>query len=83
MPIWKVHPEEDLIRYLDGTLGEDDRTKVETHLATCAACRENLAFIKDFNEGISELGPEKMTTSEPCLDSWTLVSYESGDLAEP
>jgi hypothetical protein len=37
------HPHELLADLLDGTLGADARAEVEAHLATCAACREDLA----------------------------------------
>jgi hypothetical protein len=37
------HPHELLADLLDGTLGADARAEVDAHLATCAACRGDLA----------------------------------------
>jgi hypothetical protein len=73
---------EDLVGYMDGTLEEPERTAVERHLEGCQACREQLSFIKDFKEGLAELSEEELTTQEPCLDSWTLASYEAGEVKE-
>ena len=39
------HPVADgLPFYLNDTLGEDERGRVERHLATCRACRDELAM---------------------------------------
>lgn len=38
------HPEELLAEYVDGTLADEDRARVEAHLATCEACREEVAL---------------------------------------
>ncbi len=38
------HPEELLAGYADGTLRDDERAEVESHLATCARCREEVAL---------------------------------------
>jgi hypothetical protein len=37
-----THPEEQLSGYVDGTLGTEERAEVDTHLATCATCREEI-----------------------------------------
>lgn len=42
------HPSsENLASYIDGTLNDDGRTKIEAHLADCAECREILAASAD------------------------------------
>jgi anti-sigma factor RsiW len=37
------HPSEQLADLVDGTLGADERARVEAHLAGCATCREDVA----------------------------------------
>jgi hypothetical protein len=37
------HPEELLAEYVEGSLGADDRARVEAHLASCAICSEEVA----------------------------------------
>jgi hypothetical protein len=32
-----------LARFVDNTVGDDERTQIESHLADCAVCREDLA----------------------------------------
>jgi hypothetical protein len=36
------HPDDNLAGYVDGSLSEQDRVAVETHLSTCATCREEV-----------------------------------------
>ncbi|MGH2723571.1 MAG: anti-sigma factor family protein [Actinomycetota bacterium] len=36
------HPDELLAEYADGTLGPDDRARVEAHLEACPSCRQEL-----------------------------------------
>lgn len=38
------HPEELLAEYVEGTLGADDRARVEAHLASCSPCSEEVAM---------------------------------------
>jgi hypothetical protein len=82
MPIWKSHPKEDLVRYLDGTLDETEKHDIEQHLATCQDCQAHLSFVKEFHHGLARLSEEEFTSQEPCPDSWTLVSYEAGEVDE-
>jgi anti-sigma factor RsiW len=82
MPIIKSHPEDDLIRYADGELGQTERIEMEQHLAACGSCRELLSFVQDFKGGLGELKAEEAAPKGPCPDSWTLVSYEAGELDE-
>jgi anti-sigma factor RsiW len=39
--------------YLDGSLGESDRRRVDTHLGTCPPCR---AFLNTFRATVRALG---------------------------
>lgn len=42
------HPSaEDLAAYIDATLDETERTKIEAHLSGCSECREVLVAPKD------------------------------------
>jgi predicted anti-sigma-YlaC factor YlaD len=41
-----THPEELLAGYVDGTLGTDERDVVDAHLASCAACREEVELAR-------------------------------------
>lgn len=80
MALWKTHPREDLLRYLDGDVGEGEKRTLENHLATCEDCRRYLARVKDFNKGLDDLAVEEFTSDEPHPDTWTLVAHEAGKL---
>jgi len=82
MALPETHPREDLIRYLDGALDENEKGALEKHLETCPDCRRYLSNVKDFNQGLTELGEEEFSSREPCPDSWTLVAYEAGKIDE-
>jgi len=82
MAFLNAHPREDLLRYVDGDVGEDEKRSLEKHLASCSECRTYLSSVKTFNEGLGELTEEEFTSQEPCPDSWTLVSYEAGKVDE-
>jgi hypothetical protein len=41
-----THPEDLLADYVDGTLGNDERAVVDAHLASCAACREDVELAR-------------------------------------
>ncbi len=82
MAFLNAHPREDLLRFVDGDLGEDEKRNLEKHLASCSECRTYLSSVKTFNEGLGELTEEEFTSEEPCPDSWTLVSYEAGKVDE-
>lgn len=73
-----LHPAGDLIRYLDGDLVNEDRRKIEAHLASCAECREQLAFTRDFNQSLAQLTAEELSPREPCPRAEMLVRYEGG-----
>jgi hypothetical protein len=82
MALWKTHPREDLLRYLDGDVGDDRKRSIEEHLASCKECRDHISIVKGFNEGLTDLSQEEFASQEHCPDSWTLVSYEAGDVDE-
>ena len=82
MAAGKTHPKEDLIRYMDKTMDESERKAIEEHLKTCKSCSEYLSFVKEFSQELGTLKKEEFSSDEPCPDSWTMVSYEAGDLDE-
>jgi len=43
--------------YVNDTLSDRDRSKVEGHLAACAACRDELALERRIHEGMNVDGP--------------------------
>ena len=48
-----LHVETELLAYLDGELGEQERARVEAHLAKCAACAAELEHLQSLQQ---ELG---------------------------
>ena len=48
-------PDPQLTDYVDGTLSEVDRGAVETHLATCATCRQEVALARREREAVGSL----------------------------
>lgn len=63
------HPEELLAEYLDGTLGPEDRARVESHLSTCGSCREEVALAGPARAALSGL-PE---LDVPAGTTWPVV----------
>jgi len=59
-----------LSAYLDGELDPPERTRVETHMPTCAECRETLAALRATVTDLKTL-PEPAPTEQ---DSWALRS---------
>ena len=49
----KTHVSADLLAYLDDGLTAAERARVEAHLATCAACREELASLRALRAGLA------------------------------
>jgi Putative zinc-finger len=82
LTLWKTHPREDLLRYLDGEVGDDEKRILEEHLASCKECRDYISMVKGFNRDLASLTEEEFASQEPCPDSWTLVSYEAGKVDE-
>lgn len=56
---------------LDGELTAEERKDLEAHLSTCAACREELALLKESAEVLSMLAPQV-----PLRDLWPAISRE-------
>lgn len=50
------HPSDLLADLVDGTLDADARARVEAHLATCEACREDLAAAEAGRDALRSLG---------------------------
>ena len=82
MALLNMHPRAELLRYLDGAVTADERRTLEAHLASCKQCRDYIARVKNFNEGLAGLTEEEFTSREPCPDSWTLASYDAGEVDE-
>lgn len=82
MALLNMHPRAELLRYLDGAVTADERRTLEAHLASCKECRDYIARVKNFNEGLAGLTEEEFTSREPCPDSWTLASYDAGEVDE-
>ena len=55
MTLSNGHPQSKLSEYADGELSREESRAVEEHLATCADCREEIAFIRAFDEGLAAL----------------------------
>ena len=50
-----THPEDvDLFDYVEGELSADRRAEVETHLASCATCAEQLALVQSGKDALRE-----------------------------
>jgi hypothetical protein len=78
----RIHLQNDILRYLDGDMGEDEKRTFDEHLATCEDCRGYLTDVKDFNQHLGDLAEEDFASDEPHPDSWTLVAYEAGTVDE-
>ena len=63
------HPEELLAEYVDGTLGPEDRARVESHLTACHSCREEVALATPAREALAGL-PE---LDVPSGTTWPVV----------
>jgi hypothetical protein len=63
------HPEELLAEFVEGTLGPEDRARVESHLSACASCREEVALAGPAREALSTL-PE---LDAPAGTTWPVV----------
>src|SRR5712692_918030 len=74
-----MHPsEESLIRYGMGEITPGEKQDLESHVDTCAQCREQVKQIVTIHRGLSLIAhrPRKRTT--PCLDAAELASYLDG-----
>ncbi len=80
MPLF--HPEVDMLRYREGDLDEEKKRSVDKHIQECAECREYLAFVDDFKEGLQELTPEELAGTQTCPDPELIFNYERGKLNE-
>jgi hypothetical protein len=50
------HPEELLADYVEGSLGSDERVRVDQHLGTCERCREEVALATEARAALASLG---------------------------
>jgi hypothetical protein len=63
------HPEELLAEYLDGTLEPEDRARVESHMAGCVSCREEVSLAGSARQALGML-PE---LDVPAGTTWPVV----------
>jgi len=50
-----IHPDELLAEYTEGTLGPEDRSRVEAHLAACRRCRDEVLLARGAREALAGL----------------------------
>jgi hypothetical protein len=50
-----IHPEELLAEYAEETLGPEDRSRVEAHLAACQRCRDEVLLARGAREALAGL----------------------------
>lgn len=62
-----------LSAYIDGDLVEADRTRVESHVRTCPACRELLDELRDVVVAAAALKP-----TDPAADLWPGIAARIG-----
>ena len=55
-----THPEDLLAGYVDGTLPQDERVVVDTHLTECSACREEVVLATQAVTALSALSEESV-----------------------
>lgn len=53
-----IHPTDDLAAFSIGALDASDAARVETHVAACVSCREEVASFAEVAWGIAELAPQ-------------------------
>lgn len=53
--IFDRHPRADISAYADGELGRQDGERLERHLESCAACRDELAELRALRSALSDL----------------------------
>ncbi|HET9370870.1 MAG TPA: zf-HC2 domain-containing protein [Vicinamibacterales bacterium] len=65
-----IHPDVDLVLHAGGELPAERRADLESHLATCARCRDELAFLRaaqtrlrSLSEAIQADAPERVVTA--------------------
>ncbi len=49
--------EQKIEAYLDGALSADDARAIESHIAACQVCAEELSLARQVSEGLAELAP--------------------------
>jgi TolA-binding protein len=68
MNVVELHPEELLDRHAEGSLTEVERARLGAHVATCAACRFELAARRDF-AGVAVALPRSALVIDPYADT--------------
>jgi len=62
-----MHPNDELLNaYADGSIGESERASVETHVASCAACRQTVDDLRDILRATGAL-----ELREPPVRAWS------------
>jgi hypothetical protein len=50
-----IHPDDLLAEHAEGTLGQEDRSRVEAHLAACERCRDEVLLARGAREALAGL----------------------------
>jgi hypothetical protein len=75
-----IHDTERLVRYAEGTLSFNERGAAEQHLGDCAACRDFVSFVQDFNSALVAAKPDGDGPDEPCPDSSLIIALDADEL---
>jgi hypothetical protein len=82
MALPEIHEIETLVRYAEHAVSVEERAAAERHLLGCAACREFLSFVEDFNATVRSAKPQAESQDEPCPDSSLIIALEADELDE-
>lgn len=74
---------DELLRYVFGELGEDDRPPLEQHVAGCADCRGFISFVSTFNDGLRKAVAARRRSGEPHPETFLIAALEANALDEP
>jgi len=74
---------DELLRYVFGEIGEDNRTPLEQHVAGCADCRGFISFVRTFNDGLRKAVAARRRSGEPHPETFLIAALEANALDEP
>lgn len=73
---------DELLSYVSGELGQDERAPLERHVAGCADCQEFMAFVRTFNAGVRKAVSDPRAAGEPCPETFLIAALEANALDE-